>query len=112
MSAIDWNDFAKIDMRVGTIIRAEIFENARNPAYKIWADFWEKIGIQKTSAQITTLYSPEEIIGKQIIGVINFPPKQIGNFMSEFLLLGSIGKNKNVTLLSVDKRVENDEKIS
>lgn len=109
---ITFADFTKIDMRVGTIVEAEIFENARNPAYKIFVDFWGDIGIKKTSAQVTALYTPEELIGKQIVWVLNFPPKQIADFMSEFLLLWAVGEGKNVTLLTVDKTVENWEKIS
>src|SRR5690554_7806832 len=80
---INWKDFEKIDVRAGTIIKAEKFEKARNPAYKLWVDFGEEIGIKKTSAQITILYNIEELIGKQIVAIVNFPPKQIADFMSE-----------------------------
>lgn len=108
---IKWEDFQKIDIRVGTIIDAKIFEKARNPAYQIWIDFGEE-GIKKTSAQITNLYEVNELIGKQVLAIINFPPKQIADFMSECLLLGALGENKDVTLLSVDKPCQNGWKIS
>ncbi len=108
---ISWDDFSKIDIRVGTIIDAQIFEKARNPAYKVWIDFGEE-GVKKTSAQITQLYEVNEIIGKQVLAVINFPPKQIADFMSECLLLGAVGDNKEVTLLSTDKPCTNGLKIS
>lgn len=108
---IKWDDFDKIDIRVGTIIDARVFDKARNPAYQIWIDFGEE-GIKKTSAQITNLYEVEELIGKQVLAVINFPSKQIADFMSECLLLGALGENKDVTLLSVDKPCQNGWKIS
>lgn len=102
---INWDDFSKIDIRVGTIIKAEEFQEAKRPAYKVFIDFGP-LGIKKTSAQITKLYAPEELVGKQVIAVVNFPPKQIANFMSECLLLGAVN-DKEVTLLSADKNVEN-----
>ena len=108
---IKWDDFDKIDIRVGTIIDARVFDKARNPAYQIWIDFGEE-GIKKTSAQITNLYEVNELIGKQVLAVINFPSKQIADFMSECLLLGALGENKDVTLLSVDKPCQNGWKIS
>lgn len=104
---ISWNDFEKIDIRVGTIIDAQPFEKAKNPAYKLWIDFGAEIGIKKTSAQITVLYGVEELMGKQIVAVINFPPKQIADFMSECLVLGVVGNDKEVTLLAPGKTVEN-----
>ena len=103
---ITWNDFTKIEMRVGKVITAEIFKEAQKPAFKMAIDFG-KFGIRKTSAQITQKYETEEVIGKQVIAVINFPPKQIANIMSECLILGVVGENNEVTLLSVDKEVEN-----
>lgn len=99
---INWNDFEKIDIRVGTILEAKPFEKARNPSYKLVIDFGEEIGIKKSSAQITVLYQPEDIIGKQVIAIVNFPKKQIADFMSECLVLGAVGDNKEVTLLTVN----------
>ena len=87
MNDLSWQDFAKVDMRVGTILEAEIFKEARNPAYILKVDFGE-MGMKKTSAQITKLYQPDELIGKQVVAVINFPPKQIATIMSECLILG------------------------
>lgn len=96
---ITWNDFEKIDIRVGTIIAANDFPEVRNPAYKLEIDFGE-LGIRKSSAQITALYTKEELAGKQILAVVNFPKKQIANFFSECLVLGIYGENKEVTLLT------------
>ena len=104
---ITWNDFEKIDIRIGTIVDVQPFQKAKNPAYKLWIDFGEELGIRKTSAQITVLYDLEELIGKQIVAVVNFPPKQIADFMSECLVLGVVGNNKEVTLLSPGKAVKN-----
>ena len=106
---ISWDDFTKIEIRVGTILDAQIFKEARKSAYKITIDFG-KFGIRKSSAQITKLYLPEEIIGKQIIAVVNFPEKQIANFQSQCLILGVVN-NDDVTLLTTDKKVENGLKI-
>jgi len=110
MEAITWNDFAKVDMRVGTIIEAEVFEGARIPAYKLKVDFGE-LGIKKSSAQITDHYKPGDLIGKQVIAVVNFPPKQIATFMSECLVMGSYGENKEVTLLTPSLPCRNGEKV-
>tara|TARA_B110001450_G_C17507681_1_gene435049 strand:+ start:45 stop:392 length:348 start_codon:yes stop_codon:yes gene_type:complete len=107
---INWNDFSKIEMRVGTIISAEVFKEVKNPAYKIIVDFGE-YGTRKTSAQITKLYKSEELIGLQIIAVLNFPPKQIANIMSECLILGAVGDNKDVILIQPEKNIENGLKI-
>lgn len=109
---ISWNDFEKIDIRIGTIIKAESFEKAKNPSYKLWIDFGEEIGVKKTSAQITSLYQINDLIGKQITAVLNFPPKQIANFMSECLVLGAVGLNKETTLLTPDYPVQNGLIIS
>lgn len=107
---LTWNDFMKVEMRIGTILSAEIFEEALKPAYKIRIDFG-KFGIRKTSAQITKLYKPEELIGKQTAAVINFPPKQIANFMSECLILGGIGNNNDIILLQPERVAENGTRI-
>ncbi|HLS10902.1 MAG TPA: tRNA-binding protein [Flavobacteriaceae bacterium] len=108
-SPISWQDFEKLEMRVGTIIQAEEFKEARNPAYKVIVDFGD-YGKRKSSAQITKLYQPEELIGKQVIAVVNFPPKQIANMMSECLILGAVD-GEEVTLLTSDKQVKNGLRI-
>jgi tRNA-binding protein len=108
---INWDTFSAIDMRVGTIISAKIFTEAKNPAYQLIIDFGE-LGIKKSSAQITSLYTPSNLIGQQIIAVVNFPPKQIANMMSECLVLGVLGNKKDVTLLQPQQKVENGLKIS
>ncbi len=110
MKTITWNDFDKVDMRIGTIIEVKNFPEAKRPSYKLYIDFGEKLGIRKSSAQITTLYSKEELVGKQIIAVVNFQKKQIANFMSECLVLGSVNNNE-VTLLKPDGAVINGMKI-
>ena len=106
-STITWEDFEKVEIRVGTIIAATDFLKARKPAYQLQIDFGSEIGIKKSSAQITTHYKVEDLIGKQIIAVINFPKKQIGNFMSECLVLGLVGKENEVVLVSPDFTVPN-----
>lgn len=107
---ITWDDFEKIDMRVGTILSAASFPNARQPAYQLTIDFGE-LGIKKSSAQITNLYSMQALEGKQVIAVVNFPPKQIANFYSECLVLGVYNKNKEVVLLEPGLVVSNGCKI-
>ncbi len=107
---ITWQDFEKVDMRVGTITEVEDFPEARNPAYKLKVDFGDEIGIKRSSAQITTLYKKEELLNRQVIAVVNFPPKQIGPFMSECLVMG-VYQGSDVVLLQPDKAVENGAKI-
>lgn len=107
---INWDDFMKVEMRVGTIIAAEPFKEARKPAYKVVVDFGES-GTRRSSAQITTLYTPEQLIGRQIVAVVNFPPKQIANLMSECLILGSIGDKGEVTLLTTERPVRNGLRV-
>jgi tRNA-binding protein len=107
---ITWDDFEKIDIRVGTIIEVTDFEKAKKPAYKLKIDFGTE-GIKNSSAQITVLYSKEELLGKQIIAVINFPPKQIANFISECLVLGVYNEDNNVVLLQAERKTENGKKI-
>ena len=109
---IDWNDFVSIDLRVGTIIIVEYFPEALKPAYKVTVDFGKEIGIKKSSAQITDLYTKEDLIGKQIIGVVNFPPKQIGPFISEFLITGFAQENGDVVLAVPDKDLVDGIRLS
>lgn len=108
---LSWSDFEKVEMRIGTILEVNDFPEARNPAYQIKIDFGSEIGVKKTSAQITKRYNKEELTGKQVVAVVNFPKKQIGNFMSECLILGSLGADKEVVLLSSDKSVENGLRV-
>ena len=103
---INWDDFEKLDIRSGTIISASDFPQARNPSYQIEIDFGE-LGIKKSSAQITELYPKEDLIGKQIIAIVNFPKKQIANFFSECLVMGVYGENKEVTILTTTFPVKN-----
>ncbi|MFD0701399.1 tRNA-binding protein [Myroides pelagicus] len=107
---LTWEEFSKVEMRVGTIIQAEVFFEVRNPAYKLIIDFGEEIGTRKSSAQITKLYTPEELIGKQIVAVVNFPPKQIATLMSECLVMGAV-EGKEVTLMTMDKPTKNGLRI-
>ena len=107
---LTWTDFEKVEMRIGTILSAEIFEEVKKPAYKIIVDFGP-LGNRKTSAQLTALYKPKELIGKQVVAVVNFPPKQIANMMSECLILGGLGENRDVTLIQPGKKVANGTKI-
>lgn len=108
---INWNDFEKVEMRVGTVIEINDFPEARNPAFQLKIDFGVEIGILKTSAQITKRYLKEDLINKQIVAVVNFPKKQIGKFMSECLVLGAMGNENDIVLLSPDFKVENGLRI-
>ena len=112
MEYIEWDDFLKIDIRVGTIIEAEDFPEARRPAYKLKVDFGEEIGIRKSSAQITDLYEKESLLGKQVLAVVNFPPKQIGPIMSECLITGLHRPDGSVVLSSVDMDLPNGSKLA
>lgn len=102
---ITFDDFLKVDIRVGTVVRAEPYPEARKPAIKLWIDFGADIGEKKTSAQITAHYTPETLIGRQVMAVVNFPPRQIGKFMSEVLLLGIPDKDGEVVLVKPDQDV-------
>ncbi len=110
MDTITWHDFEKVELRVGTILEAAEFPQARKPAYKVKADFGP-FGIKWSSAQVTMHYTKEELTGMQILGVINFPAKQIANFMSEFLLTGFEDENGDIILASVDKPLPNGSKL-
>ena len=107
---ISWDDFEKVDIRTGTILEVHDFPGARKPAYQLTIDFGE-LGIKRSSAQITVLYTKEEIVGKQVIAVVNFPVKQIANFFSECLVLGVYNENKDVVLLHPSLPVKNGSKI-
>ena len=110
MKPIYWQDFEKVELRAGTIRRVEDFPEAKVPAYKIWADFGD-FGLMKSSAQVTKLYGKADLLGRQIIGVINFPPKQIGTFMSEFLVTGFILENGEVVLAEPQRKVPNGSRL-
>lgn len=111
MSEISFDDFMKVDIRAGRILRAEPFPEARKPAIKMWIDFGPEIGERKTSAQVTAHYSPESLIGKQVMAVVNFPPRQIGKFMSEVLVLGVSDAEGGIVLLAPDQDVPNGERM-
>lgn len=111
MKNISWHDFEQVELRVGTIIEAINFEQAKIPAYKLVIDFGEKLGTRKSSAQITELYEAKDLIGKQVIGVVNFPPKQIGPFLSECLITGFPDQEGRVVLAVPEKRVMNGAKL-
>lgn len=108
---LTWAEFEKVEMRVGTILEVNDFPQARKPAYQLVIDFGPKIGIRKTSAQITQRYSKEDLLDRQIVAVVNFPKKQIGKFMSECLVLGAMGQEGDVILLAPDFKIENGLRI-
>ena len=108
---ISWAEFEKVDIRVGTVVAAEPFEKARNPAYVLTVDFGDTIGTRKSSAQITVHYKPEELVGRKVAAVMNFPPKQIANIMSEILVLGFPDADGAVVLVGVDKDVPNGGRL-
>jgi tRNA-binding protein len=108
---IGYTDFQKVDVRVGTVVNAEPYPEARRPAYKLWVDFGDAIGVRKTSAQITAHYAPGDLVGRQVAAVVNFPPKQIGRFRSEILVLGFPDANGEVVLAVPERAVPNGGKL-
>lgn len=112
MEEITWQDFERVELRVGTVVAAEPFPEARVPAYKLRIDFGAEIGERKSSAQITDLYTPDELIGRQIVAVINFPPKQIGPFMSECLVTGFHREDGKVVLAAVEQPVPDGARLA
>jgi tRNA-binding protein len=108
---ITWEEFEKVNLRSGTILKAEVFPKARKPAYKIWADFGSEIGVLQTSAQVTVHYMPESLIGKSIVGCVNLGEKNIGGFLSQFLLAGFPDEQGAVCLVSPDPKVPNGQKL-
>ena len=112
MAQIQWADFEKVELRVGTITVVEAFPEARQPAWKLTVDFGEEVGTRRSSAQITDLYTDEELVGKQILAVVNFPPKQIGPFMSECLVTGFVQDDGSVVLAVPDKPVANGLRLA
>jgi len=111
MKQIAWDDFAAVELRVGTIIEVEDFPEAKKPAYKVKADFGSEIGIRKASAQITVHYTKDELVGRQVVGVVNFPPKQIGSMRSEFLLTGFYRDDGSVVIAIPEREVPNGAKL-
>src|SRR5579883_1367995 len=111
MMTISYEEFEKVDLRSGTVVKVEEFPRAKKPAYKVWVDFGTEIGIKQTSAQVTEHYTPQSLIGRQVVGCVNLGSKNIGGFVSEFLLVGFPDENKSVCLVTVDPRVPNGEKL-
>ena len=109
MNMATFDDFMKLDIRVGTIVAAQVFQKARRPAYQLRVDFGEELGVRKSSAQITDRYTPEELIGRQVLAVVNFPPRQIADFLSEVLVLGTYSEG-GVVLIAPDRPVRNGDR--
>lgn len=108
---LSWDEFSRVDMRVGTVIKVNDFPKAKRPAYQLHIDFGEAIGVLKTSAQITKRYQKEDLIGMQLVAVVNFPKKQIANFMSECLVIGAVGEDNDISLLSPSLKTQNGLKV-
>ncbi len=108
---ISYDEFEKVDFRSGTVVKAELFPRTKKPAYKVWVDFGDKIGVKQTSAQVTVHYTPESLVGKQVVGCVNLGPKNIAGFASEFLLVGFPDSNGAICLVTVDPAVQNGEKM-
>ena len=111
MPTITYEEFERVNLRSGTIVKVEEFSRAKKPAYKVWADFGQQIGILQTSAQVTAHYTPETLMGKQIVGCVNLGEKNIAGFMSQFLLVGFADRNGGICLITVDPKVANGEKM-
>ncbi len=111
MGVISFEDFARVDIRLGTITDAQPYPEARRPAYKLWVDFGGELGVKKTSAQITANYALDELVGRQVAAVVNFPPKQIGKFMSEILVLGFPDADGEVVMIGPDKPAPNGGRL-
>lgn len=112
MKAISWQDFEQVELRVGTVTWAEPFPEARKPAYKLTVDFGAEVGVRRSSAQITDLYEPDELVGRQVLAVTNFPPKQIGPFMSECLVTGFVQADGSVVLAVPDRPVADGSRLA
>lgn len=111
MNMIRYEDFTQVDLRSGTVVKAELFPRAQKPAYKIWVDFGPEIGVKQTSAQVTVHYTPESLIGRQVMGCINLGTRNIAGFTSEFLLVGVSDKEGAICLITVDPAVPNGQKL-
>jgi tRNA-binding protein len=111
MKIISYQEFEQVELRSGTIVRAEVFAKARKPAYKIWADFGPQFGILQTSAQVTVLYTPESLVGTSIVGCLNLGEKNIAGFLSQFLLVGFSNEAGAISLITVDETVPNGQKL-
>lgn len=111
MQNLSWEDFEKVNLHVGTIVKVEEFPEAHKPAYKVWVDFGTSLGIKKSSAQITVHYTKESLVGKQVLCVTNFPPRQIGPFMSEILITGFADENGDIILAQPDNKVPDGRKL-
>lgn len=111
MNTIDWSDFERVELRVGTVIDVQPFPEARKPAWKVWVDFGPELGVRKSSAQITRHYVREDLLGRQVVGVVNFPPRQIGPFRSEFLLTGFVDADGGVVIAVPERPVPNGARL-
>lgn len=111
MTEITWDDFTRVELRIGTVIRAEPFPEARRPAYKLWVDLGPEVGVRKSSAQLTVHYTPEALVGRQVLAVTNFPPKQVGPFRSEILVTGFADADGAIVLAAPERPVPNGARL-